>query len=276
MRIAALFGHPVAHSRSPLVHGVWLARHGLSGAYLRRDVPPDEIDAVLARLDADGYVGGNVTIPHKEAALAAADEASDRAHAIGAANTLWLDGGRLHADNTDVDGFLGNLDAGAPGWDGRRPIAVVVGAGGAARAILYGLIARGFDRIRLANRTRARADALAAAFGPKVRPIDWDELPHALAEAALLVNTTSLGLKGETDLDLDLAALPADAVVTDAVYVPRVTGLLARAAARDLATVDGLGMLLHQAAPGFERWFGVRPAVDSSLIALVAADLERR
>ncbi len=276
MRIAALFGHPVAHSRSPLVHGVWLARHGLSGAYLRRDVPPHQIDAVLARLDADGYVGGNVTIPHKEAALAAADEASDRARAIGAANTLWLDGGRLHADNTDVDGFLGNLDAGAPGWDGRRPIAVVVGAGGAARAILYGLIARGFDRIRLANRTRARADALAAAFGPKVRPIDWDELPRALAEAALLVNTTSLGLKGETDLDLDLSALPADAVVTDAVYVPRVTGLLARAAARDLATVDGLGMLLHQAAPGFERWFGVRPAVDSSLIALVAADLERR
>jgi shikimate dehydrogenase len=270
---AAVFGWPAGHSRSPLVHGYWLATHGLSGAYLRHALPPEAAAATLRRLPDLGLVGGNVTIPHKEVALALADDAEPVARAIGAANTLWIEGGRLRATNTDAAGFLANLDQRAPGWDRRRDVALVLGAGGSARAIVWALLDRGFDRVVVANRTRAKAEALAETFGPRVVAADLAEAARHASAASVAVNTTSLGMKGEGGLPLDVSALPEHAVVCDIVYVPLVTPFLAAAAARGLATVDGLGMLLHQAAPGFARWFGVVPNVTAELRALVVADL---
>jgi shikimate dehydrogenase len=269
---ACVIGWPVAHSRSPLIHGYWLETYGLSGHYEKQAVPPEDFPAFLDRFAASGLVGANVTVPHKELAYELVDRRESAAEAVRAVNTLWLDDGQLVGDNTDVYGFLANLDERAPGWDGRGR-AAVIGAGGAARAVLKGLIDRGFTEIRLANRTLAKAQGLAEAFGPAVQPVAWEGRDAMLEGCALLVNTTSLGMEGGPALEIDLAALPQDAVVTDIVYVPLSTPLLHRAAAHGLRTVDGLGMLLHQAAPGFARWFGVRPDVTPELRARIVADI---
>ena len=274
MKAACVIGWPVEHSRSPAIHRFWLKRYGIDGAYEKEAVAPEELAAFLGSLKARGYAGANVTLPHKEEALRLAAFADEAARAIGAANTLWLDGeGTLHASNSDAYGFTTNLSAEAPQWNkGRRPV-LVLGAGGAARAILHGLIARGASRILLANRTRDRAETLADAFGPTVDVIDWKDRNRALAGCGLLVNATSLGMTGKGRLDINLEALPSDAVVADIVYSPLETELHAAARVRGNRVVDGLGMLLHQAVPGFERWFGVRPEVTAELKAHVAVTL---
>jgi shikimate dehydrogenase len=272
---ACVVGWPVAHSRSPVIHRYWLKLYGLDGAYELEAVPPDEIGSFLRSLRERGYAGANVTLPHKEAALAAADRPDEAATVIGAANTLWLDdGGLLHASNTDAYGFMTHLSAEAPDWNnGGRPV-MVLGAGGAAGAILHGLLEAGAAKILLANRTEGRAKALAEGFGSRVSVVPWEERNRALAGCGLLVNATSLGMTGKPPLDIDLSALPADATVADIVYSPLETSLLAAAKARGNRIVDGLGMLLHQAVPGFERWFGVRPKVTPELRAHVAASLK--
>jgi shikimate dehydrogenase len=271
-RAACIIGWPVGHSRSPIIHNYWIRQHGIAGDYRKEVVSPEEFPTFLAGLSDRSYVGANVTIPHKEAALALSVP-DERARAVGAANTLWRDGATLRSTNTDVEGFLGNLDASAPGWDRDLQSALVLGAGGSARAVLFGLIERGVSRIHLVNRTMDRAQALAQRFGAAVVPARWEETHALLGGAGLLVNSTSLGMKGQPPLTVDLARLPANAVVADLVYVPLVTPLLAAARARGLATADGLGMLLHQAVRGFSLWFGVKPVVTPELRALVEADL---
>ncbi|MCJ2012133.1 shikimate dehydrogenase [Methylobacterium sp. J-076] len=271
---AFVVGHPIAHSRSPLIHGHWLAAHGIAGSYERIDVAPEDFSDFLRGLRGSGLAGGNVTIPHKEAAFALADTLTPRAERIGAVNTLVVGrDGRLHGDNTDAPGFCAHLDQSLGGGWPARGGAVVLGAGGAARAIVVGLAERGVSRIRVANRTPGRAEAVAALAPGVAEPLDWADLPEALAGAGLLVNTTSLGMKGQPPLTLDLAPLPAGAAVADIVYAPLETDLLAAARARGLAAVDGLGMLLHQAVPGFEAWFGVRPEVTAALRDTIVADL---
>jgi shikimate dehydrogenase len=271
---ACVIGWPVEHSRSPAIHRYWLELYGIDGAYEKEAVRPEEFASFLGSLSDRGYAGANVTLPHKTEALRLATKADESARAIGAANMLWLDGaGRLNASNTDAYGFMTNLNQEAPHWNkGRAPV-MVLGAGGAARAILYGLIAQGASRILLANRTRDRAEALAGTFGPAVSVVDWDARNQALAGCGLLVNATSLGMSGKGPLDIEVEALPEDAVVADIVYSPLETPLLATARARRRQAVDGLGMLLYQAVPGFERWFGVRPQVTKELKAHVAATL---
>jgi shikimate dehydrogenase len=272
IRAACVIGWPVEHSRSPLIHNYWLKRYGIAGEYRRELVPREEFAAFVGSLAARGYVGANVTLPHKEAALALS-EPDERARVIGAANTLWLDGGVLRSTNTDVEGFLDNLDACAPNWDRNASKAVVLGAGGAARAVIYGLLASGVGRIVVVNRTLGRAELLRQTFGMRVQVARWDELTAALADASLLVNTTTLGMHGQPALAVDLARLPGHAVVADLVYAPVLTPLLAAAKARDLRTTDGLGMLLHQAVRGFALWFGKNPEVTAELRTLVEADL---
>jgi shikimate dehydrogenase len=274
VRAACVVGWPVAHSRSPLIHGHWIKQHKLAAEYRREAVEPGTEAEFFAGLAARGYVGCNVTLPHKEAALAAS-RPDDRARAVGAANTLWLEGGTLLSTNTDVEGFTNNLDAAVPGWDRRGREAVVLGAGGSARAVVYGLIERGFARVHVVNRSFDRAQALRDRFGEAVQPANWSALPDLLARAGLLVNTTSLGMTGQQRLDIDLSPLPADAAVSDLVYAPLETELLAAARSRGLAAADGLGMLLHQAVRGFSLWFGVRPVVTPELRALIEADLLR-
>jgi shikimate dehydrogenase len=275
MNRVCVIGWPVGHSRSPAVHRYWLKQYRLDGTYEKEAVRPEELEDFLGSLATKGYAGANVTLPHKEAALRAAEAADQAAVTIGAANTLWLDpDGTLHASNTDSYGFMASLAQEVPDWNRDRRQVMVLGAGGAARAIVYGLIAGGTAKILMANRTREQAEALARNFGPAVEVVDWDDRHKALAACGLLVNATSLGLKGKPPLDLDLKLLPADAVVADIVYSPLETPLLAAAMARGNRTVDGLGMLLHQAVPGFERWFGVRPEVTPDLRAHVAATLE--
>jgi shikimate dehydrogenase len=268
--VAAVLGWPISHSRSPALHGHWLARYGIRGAYVPLAVPPERAEEAIRALPALGFAGANVTIPHKERALAVADEASDRAARIGAANTLVVRDGRLYADNTDGYGFLENVNALAPHWHRGRP-ALVLGAGGASRAIIDALLAEGVPAIRLANRTLERAQMLAEAFGPRVQPLPWAEAEAAAEGCGLIVNTSSLGMTGQPPLVFRFDAAPADAVVNDLVYNPLVTGFLAVAAARGMPTVDGLGMLLHQARPGFAAWFGREPRVDAELRAAVLA-----
>lgn len=278
MRKAFVVGHPIAHSRSPLIHGHWLTRYGIAGSYERIDVPPDRFEAFFRGLAAAGFAGGNVTIPHKEAAFRLADTLTPRATKIGAVNTLVVDDdGSIHGDNTDAPGFIAHLEQTlGTGWLERsNGTAIVLGAGGAARAVVAGLAECGMSRIRIANRTPERARALVEIEPQRVDVLDWVALPEALSEARLLVNTTSLGMTGHPPLDIDLRPLPNGAAVADIVYVPLETPLLAAARARGLATVDGLGMLLHQAVPGFSDWFGVRPEVTPELRALVVADLGR-
>ena len=270
---ACLIGWPAAHSRSPIIHKHWLRTLGIDGDYRIEAVEPAAFADFIGHLRQRGYRGANVTIPHKERALALSTPDA-RARAVGAANTLYFVGDELHSTNTDVEGFIGNLDASAPRWD-RAPEALVLGAGGSSRAVIFGLLERGIARVHLANRTAERAQALARQFGDRVSVLAWDKVESMLPRVGLLVNTTSLGMKGQPSLVLDLARLPSDAVVADLVYVPLATALLKAAAARGLRTADGLGMLLHQAVRGFELWFGQRPQVTPELRALVEADLAK-
>jgi shikimate dehydrogenase len=271
---ACVIGWPVAHSRSPAIHRFWLRQLKIDGDYVPVAVEPERVAAFLRDFPKSGYVGGNVTVPNKEAAFAACADLDEAARAIGAVNTLWIEGGKLVGGNTDAFGFLANLDQAVENWDRTPGAAVVLGAGGASRAIVHALLERGFAPIYLVNRTIERAETLAERFGKAVSPAGWDEANRHLGEAKLLVNTTTLGMKGSALPDLDLDALAADAVVTDLVYVPLETPLLAAARARGLRAVDGLGMLLHQATPGFERWFGKRPKVSPELRAAILKTLE--
>ncbi|MCT8972207.1 shikimate dehydrogenase [Microbaculum marinisediminis] len=271
---ACVIGWPARHSRSPLIHRHWLRRYGIAGDYVIEEIEPEDFEAFLSDLSAHGYVGCNVTLPHKEAAARLVARRDETAARLGAVNTVWYQDGDLVGANTDVYGFLANLDAGAPRWDAGLDRAVVLGAGGAARGIVHGLLTRGVGRIDVVNRSLDRAAALADAFGPAVIARGWDEIDTVLEDARLLVNTTSLGMQGNPPLEIDLAPLAAEAIVNDIVYVPLETNLLKAARARDLNAVDGLGMLLYQAVPGFEKWFGVRPDVTSDLRAVLVKDIE--
>ncbi len=272
MTKAGVIGWPIAHSRSPMIHGFWLRQFGIDGSYERIPVEPGAADAFFEGLPRSGLAGVNVTLPHKETAARHVRRLDPVAADLGAANTLWIEDGELAGTNTDVHGFLANLDEGLPGWDAPAGLALVIGAGGAARAVVRGLLDRGFD-VALANRTVARAEAVAAAAPGRVRPVGLDALDRLAGEARVIVNTTSAGLHGEGDLPLDFDRIGSESIITDIVYVPLETPVLARARARGLRTVDGLGMLLHQAVPGFEKWFGVRPEVTPELRELVVADL---
>jgi shikimate dehydrogenase len=270
---AGVVGWPVAHSRSPLIHGYWLKRYGVDGVYDRYAVEAAQIAEFFRTLRARGLAGCNVTLPHKEAAFAAAVETKPAAKAAGSANTLWFENDRLMADNTDPAGFLNSLFAAVPGFDPAGKAVAILGAGGAARGIIFALLDAGVGAVHLFNRTRSRADNVAAYFGAKVRAFDWNECATRSGDADLLVNTTSLGLHGGEALDFDVSVLRDTCIVSDIVYVPLETPLLAAARARGLRAVDGLGMLLHQAVPGFEKWFGVRPEVTPELRALVIRDI---
>jgi shikimate dehydrogenase len=264
--LAGVIGRPIGHSKSPRLHSHWLQRYGVPGHYIPMDVATNDLAHVLSVLPKAGFRGVNVTIPHKEAVLDIADVISDRASLIGAANTLTFQSdGKLHADNTDGVGFIANLRQNAPGWDATAGPALVLGAGGAARAIVAALLHERVPQILLANRTRARADALKAHFGGKVEVVDWNNVSSRLGDATTLINTTSLGMTGKEELKLPLDNLRTSTLVTDLVYTPLATPLLTAAAEKGCPTVDGLGMLLHQAAPGFERWFGHTPEVDEAL-----------
>lgn len=274
-RHAFVTGYPVKHSRSPLIHGHWLEKLGLAGSYTRQEVSPEDFAGFISRLKSgeSGFIGGNVTIPHKETAYRLADRPGALSEELGASNTLWLEEGRLCATNTDGYGFLANLDAAAPGWN-RTDRAVILGAGGASRAIIQAVRDRGVGEIHVVNRTVARAQELADRFGPKVHAHGMEAFAEVTKGAGLFVNTTSLGMDGEAAPDFDFSPLASNAVVTDIVYVPLETPILRQASAQGFATVDGLGMLLHQAVPGFEKWFGVRPTVDAALRNLILADME--
>jgi shikimate dehydrogenase len=265
---------PAGHSRSPLIHNYWIKQHKLDAEYRREAVPPDKFVEFVTHLHEHGYIGANITVPHKEPALKLS-EPDERARAVGAANALWYKDGRLRSTNTDVEGFLANLDAVTPGWDRGLSTAVVLGAGGGARAVVYALVTREVGRIYVINRTKEKAQALRNKFGSAVQVAGWDETTGLLGDAGLLVNTTTLGMVGQPPLDFNLRC-PASMVVADIVYAPLVTGLLASARARGLRSADGLGMLLHQAVRGFELWFGIRPEVTPELRALVEADLLKK
>ncbi len=273
-RRACVVGWPLAHSRSPVIHRFWLNELGIDGDYVALPLEPPKAAAFFAAFADSGFVGGNVTIPHKQVACAACAELDAVARATGAVNTLWMEEGRLRGANTDAAGFLANLDECAPGWDDTGGNALVLGAGGGARAIAWGLLQRGM-RVTIANRTPAHAEALAAQIGADVETRRWEEIPARLRKADLLVNTTSLGLRGQPRLDIDLSLMPSGGIVADIVYVPLKTSLLVQAEARGLTGIDGLGMLLHQAVPGFALWFGTRPKVSAALRAAVIADLDK-
>jgi shikimate dehydrogenase len=281
MTKAFVVGHPIKHSRSPLIHGYWLDRYGLDGSYERIDVAPVNFGEFLKSIRSQGFAGGNVTIPHKEMAFLSVERRTAQAERVGAVNTLWFEDGLLWGDNTDVTGFMAHLDASlGTGWERDVETALVLGAGGAARAVVAGLQNRPLKRIFVANRTLSKAEDLVRDLRP-VGPVGletsaWEALGRVIPHAQLIVNTTSLGMAGQPPLALDLAKAPRNAAVADIVYVPLETPLLAAAAAQNLRTVDGLGMLLHQAVPGFRRWFGVTPEVTPELRALILADIEAR
>jgi shikimate dehydrogenase len=269
--LAGVVGWPIGHSLSPRVHAHWLARYRIAGFYVPIGLAPEEFAEGLRSLPRLGFRGVNVTIPHKEAALALADEATEAARRIGAANTLTFTGGAIRADNTDAYGFVANLRQQAPGWRAAAGPALVFGAGGAARAVVAALLGEGAPEVRVVNRTPGRAAAIAAELGAGVAAIDWADAASAARGAATVVNTTALGMDGGAGLPPGLEAAPPAALVTDVVYGREPTPFLAEARRLGFATVDGLGMLLHQAAPGFERWFGRRPEVDEALRAAVLA-----
>ncbi|AHM03458.1 Shikimate 5-dehydrogenase I alpha [Roseibacterium elongatum DSM 19469] len=272
LRLAGVIGDPVAHSLSPRLHGHWLSRYGLPGHYVPLHVNQADLAEVLRTLPKMGFAGVNVTLPHKEHVLSLADNVTDRAALIGAANTLtFQSNGAIQADNTDGLGFLASIKQSLPGWTASVGPALVLGSGGAAKAIVWALLSDGAPVVHVANRTRARADALRDQFGARVSPVDWTAIPDRVADAALIVNTTSLGMTGQPPLSVDLSRLTPPTVVTDIVYAPLRTQLLEDAAARGCETVDGLGMLLHQAVPGFERWFNYTPMVDDDLRQAVLA-----
>ncbi len=276
---ACIMGHPVVQSRSPMLHGYWLKQLGIAGSYTHEDVPPGGFEDFLKGFQAAGYTGGNVTAPHKQAALQAVSRIDAVAAAIGAVNTIWIEDGVLVGGNTDAHGFIANLDDRAPGWDVGAKIAVLLGAGGATRAAIVALRARNIAVV-LINRTRGHAEELAAHFnampGPVVSVMAWEDMAQAFGQADLLVNTTVLGMLGKPPMDIDLAPLKPTATVYDIVYVPLETGLLAKARARGHRTVDGLGMLLHQAVPGFAHWFGATPVVTPELRRLIEDDIRAK
>jgi shikimate dehydrogenase len=272
-KAACVIGWPAGHSRSPLIHNYWIREHKLNAEYRKEAVPPEKFEAFIASMRENGYVGANVTLPHKEAALKLS-KPDDRADAVGAANTLYFEGGELRSTNTDVEGFLANLDASVPHWDRGLETAVVLGSGGAARAVVFALLRRDVQRIHVVNRTAERAAGIAKRFGARVHIARWDEMTGLLGAAGLLVNTTSLGMKGQPPLEINLRC-PASMAVADIVYDPLETGLLKAAREKGLRTADGLGMLLHQAVRGFQLWFGVEPEVTRELRALVEADLRK-
>lgn len=270
--LAGVIGSPIAHSLSPRLHGHWLARYGISGHYIPMDLAQADLADALRLLPRMGFVGLNVTIPHKETVLRHADHVTDRASIIGAANTLiFRKDGKLHADNTDGVGFLANLRHNAPGWEPRAGPAAVFGAGGAARAVVWALLDAGVPELRVTNRSRARAEALRVEFGARIIVYDWVQAGSMLQDALTVVNTTALGMTGKPEFRVPLDALGSSAVVNDLVYAPLETTLLRHAREIGCTAVDGLGMLLHQAVPGFERWFGRRPEVDDTLRRAVLA-----
>ncbi|MEP2782426.1 MAG: shikimate dehydrogenase [Pseudoruegeria sp.] len=268
--LAGVIGHPIAHSKSPVLHGHWLRRYGLAGHYIPMNVSRDNLKTVIETLPKMGFSGVNVTLPHKEAMIGLADVITDRAALIGAANTIiFRKDGKIQADNTDGYGFIENLKQGAPDWHADAGPAIVLGAGGASRAIVVSLIDAGAPEILISNRTKSRAEALREEFGAKLRVVDWTQIGSVISDAATLVNTTTQGMIGNPDLRLPYEGLRPSCVVSDIVYTPLQTGLLEEATKVGCVTVDGLGMLLHQAVPGFERWFGTRPEVDDALRAAV-------
>jgi shikimate dehydrogenase len=270
--LAGVCGFPIRHSRSPALFAHWFREHGIAGHYVPLRVAPDAFPTVIRALSQAGFRGVNVTVPHKRAALALADTATPAARAIGAANTLSFGPeGAIEAENSDAFGFGANLRTGAPGWQPSAGAAVLLGAGGAARAAAHVLLELGVPVLRIANRTRASAEEISAEFGGPIEVVDWSDREDALAGAATLVNATSLGMTGKPPLELRLDAAPRTALVTDMVYNPLITPLLAAAAARGMPTVDGLGMLLHQARPGFRAWFGRDAQVDEALRAACLA-----
>jgi len=273
---AFITGWPVKHSRSPLIHGHWLKQFGIDGSYRAQAVTEADFPAFIQALKdgSSGFRGGNVTIPHKELAFRLADRPDELAEELGASNTLWMEDGLLHATNTDGHGFTANLDDRHPGWD-RRGRAVIFGAGGASRAVIQAIRDRGISEIHVVNRTLARAVELADRFGPKVHAHPVEALAEVMSGAGLFINTTSLGMEGGEVPEIDFSPLASGAVVTDIIYVPLKTPLLAQAEEQGFPIVDGLGMLLHQAVPGFEKWFGRRPVVDNVLRDLVIADMEK-
>lgn len=268
--LAAVLGSPIAHSRSPRLHQHWLRRHGLPGYYIPIDVSQANLKDVIAALPKMGFVGANVTIPHKVTVLDSADLVTDRAALIGAANTLiFRADGKVHADNTDGYGFIENIRSGVPNWMPQDGPAAVIGAGGAARAVIAALLDAGVSEIRLTNRTRTRAEVLRSEFGTKLTVFDWVQAGNALDGAATVVNTTSLGMEGKPEFRIPLDALSSSATVSDLVYTPLETGFLKAARDKGCRTVDGLGMLIHQAIPAFERWFGIRPEIDETTRAVL-------
>ncbi|MEN8894775.1 MAG: shikimate dehydrogenase [Yoonia sp.] len=270
--LAGVIGHPIAHSKSPRMHKHWLRRYGLLGDYVPLHVAPSDLETVVRNMPKMGFVGANVTIPHKVDVLQLADQVSDRATLIGAANTLiFKDDGTIFADNTDGYGFMANLRQNAPDWDPKSGPAAVFGAGGAARAIIVAMADAGVTEIMLSNRTRAKAEALRAEFGARIQVVDWVQAGNMIEDAATVVNTTSLGMTGQPELRVPMDGLRAGTLVTDLVYTPLRTQLLEKADAAGCITVDGLGMLLHQGVPGFERWFGKRPEVDDDLRRIMLA-----
>ncbi len=273
VRRAGVAGWPIAQSRSPIIHRHWLDELGIAGTYERFAVPPGEFGSFASTIGRDGLVGSNVTAPHKQSAFAACDRHTAVAEALAAVNTLWRENDVLWGDNTDVEGFLANMDDAAPGWAAQPGSAVVIGAGGAARAIVHALLSRRFQRVAIINRTEERARALARQFGRATVALPWSALACELGGADLVVNASVLGMIGHAALDIDLRRAPDHAIVADIVYVPLRTPLVDAARARGLRAVEGLGMLLHQAAPAFARWFGQRPKVTPALRALVEADV---
>ena len=268
--LAGVIGHPIAHSKSPQLHGHWLKKNGIKGHYIPMDIAPKDLESAIRLLPKMGFVGVNVTIPHKEAVLKIANLVTNRAKLIGAANTLiFCKDGKIHADNTDGYGFMQNLLQSAPKWDPRAGSAMVLGAGGAARAVLASFIDIGVPEILLSNRTRERAETLKADFGDKITVVDWVQAGNAMEGANAVINTTSLGMIGKPEMRVPLDALAPGMLVSDLVYTPLQTKLLRAATEVGATAVDGLGMLLHQATPGFERWFKVKPEVDDELRAVV-------
>ena len=269
---AAVIGNPISHSLSPKLHGYWLRRYDLAGEYTALQLTEDKLEETLHRLPKEGFVGANITLPHKVTVMQFADQVTDRATLIGAANTLiFKSDGRIFADNTDGYGFIANLRQNAPDWNPAAGPAAIFGAGGAARAVVVALIDAGVPEIIISNRTRPKAEGLRDDFGARIRVVDWVQADMMLDEAATVVNTTSLGMTGASDFKVSLDGLRKDAVVTDIVYNPLMTPFLQAAEKRGCTIVDGLGMLLHQGVPGFERWFGHRPEVDADTRAAVLA-----
>ena len=274
MKKACVIGWPIEHSRSPKIHGYWLDLYKIDGSYTKRAVQPGTLETFLRSLADEGYAGCNVTIPFKEEAFRLIASRDAAATAIGAANTIWIEDGELRASNTDTYGYMTYLSREAEDWDRRDAPVCILGAGGAARAIVHGFLEAGVGEIRIFNRSMERAEALRRDFGPRLKVLPWEDRSRASTEASVLVNTTSLGLKGEGTLAMDFTDFHPDCIVSDIVYVPLETGLIREARRHGLHTVDGLGMLLHQAVPGFEKWFGVRPEVTDDLYDRIAADIE--